>query len=229
MKLRHIFAMAILPLLLAACLDEAKQGSKQIPEFQGDTGGDIGGNGGGGSAQGFTIGGSVAGLSGNLVLENNGEDDLELSEDGTFAFATALDNGDSYDVTVGAQPDGQTCPVRNGSGTVSGADVTDVTVECSDAGGNGGGGDVPLNPAALQSITVTPDSVSIDLDETRQFAAQGTYTDDSTANLTSSVTWSSTNESNATIDATGLATGVGGVVSPSPLSTKLPASAAQRR
>ncbi|MCH8842727.1 MAG: hypothetical protein IID61_07070, partial [SAR324 cluster bacterium] len=44
MKLRHFIAMAILPLLLTACLEEAKQGSKQIPEFQGDSGGDTGTN-----------------------------------------------------------------------------------------------------------------------------------------------------------------------------------------
>ena len=77
--------MAILTLLLAACLDEVKQGSKQIPEFQGDNGGIDGG-----PLQVFSVGGTVTGLSGNLVLQNNGGDDLELTGDGTFSFAAAL-------------------------------------------------------------------------------------------------------------------------------------------
>ena len=87
-------------------------------------------------AQDYALDVTVTGLLGTLVLQNNGEDDLVISEDGTFTFAAALADEESYDVTVGAQPDGQTCTVSNGSGTVSGADVTDVTVECGVAGTN---------------------------------------------------------------------------------------------
>ena len=60
MKLRHCIAIAILPLFLAACLEEAKQGSKQIPEFQGDTGGNGGGETGdtGGTGDGVGTGGT---------------------------------------------------------------------------------------------------------------------------------------------------------------------------
>ncbi|MGN6520131.1 MAG: hypothetical protein ACTHK2_11980, partial [Dokdonella sp.] len=43
-------------------------------------------------------------------------------------------------VTVGTQPSGQTCSVANGSGTVSGANVTNVAVTCANStftiGGN---------------------------------------------------------------------------------------------
>ncbi|MCH8844992.1 MAG: hypothetical protein IID61_18700 [SAR324 cluster bacterium] len=55
----------------------------------GDGTADVGGGGGGGSAQDYAIGGTVTGLSGALVLQNNGGDDLEIGVDGTFAFATA--------------------------------------------------------------------------------------------------------------------------------------------
>ena len=80
----------------------------------------------------FTISGSVVGVSGSgLVLQNNGGDDLPITADGMFTFATALDDGSAYAVTVAVQPTGpdQLCTV-NGAGIVSGADVTNIQVTC---------------------------------------------------------------------------------------------------
>ncbi len=93
-------------------------------------GGSSGGGGGGGISD-YTIGGTVNGLSGTVVLQNNGGNNLQITSDGTFSFSTAIADGSTYNVTVKTQPDGQTCTVSNGSGTISGADVTDVTVTCS--------------------------------------------------------------------------------------------------
>jgi len=79
----------------------------------------------------------------------------------------------------------------------------------------------------LQSIAVTPSNPSISQSQTQQFTATGTYSDSSTKNITTSVTWASSNTAVATIgSSTGLATGVtagtslisatlGSVVSPS--------------
>ncbi|WP_192954723.1 beta strand repeat-containing protein [Gallaecimonas mangrovi] len=78
----------------------------------------------------YNIGGSVSGLNGNVVLENNNGDDLTLASNGSFSFATAVTDGSSYNVTVKTQPDGQTCSVSSGSGTVSSANVTSVAVSC---------------------------------------------------------------------------------------------------
>ena len=79
-----------------------------------------------------TVGGTVSSLSGSgLVLQNNGGDDLSISADGTFTFATAIADGASYAVTVKTEPTGQTCAVDNGSGTVAGANVTNVSVTCT--------------------------------------------------------------------------------------------------
>lgn len=81
----------------------------------------------------FTVGGTVSGLSGSgLVLQNNGGDDLTVSGDGAFVFANPLDDGSGFAVTVATQPldPRQTCTVSNGSGQLSGADVTDVRVNC---------------------------------------------------------------------------------------------------
>ena len=84
-----------------------------------------------GSAADYTVGGSVFGLSGTLVLANNGGDALTLNADGTFTFPNALPPGSTYLVTVQNQPATQTCTVTNGSGSITNANITNVTVNCS--------------------------------------------------------------------------------------------------
>jgi hypothetical protein len=65
-----------------------------------------------------------------------------------------------------------------------------------------------VSTAALSSIAVTPAIPLLAQGVTQQFVATGTYTDSSTQDVTSSVTWSSSNTGVATIAAGGLATGV---------------------
>ena len=81
----------------------------------------------------FAVGGSVTGLNGLVVLQVNGGDDLTVSANGSFAFATALANGSAYAVRVRTQPSSpaQTCVVGNGNGTVTGAAVTTASVTCT--------------------------------------------------------------------------------------------------
>ena len=62
----------------------------------------------------YSIGGSVSGLSGTgLVLQDNGADNLTVSQNGSFTFVTKVNSGSAYDVTVMTQPSGQTCAVAN--------------------------------------------------------------------------------------------------------------------
>ena len=77
----------------------------------------------------YTVGGTVAGLNGTLVLQNN-SNTRTISADGSFTFTTPLANGSAYNVLVYFQPQMQTCTVANGSGTIRGANVTDVQVIC---------------------------------------------------------------------------------------------------
>ena len=80
----------------------------------------------------YTVGGTISGLSGTVVLKNNGADNLNVSANGTFVFATSLADAASYAVTVGTQPTGQTCAVTSGgTGTVAAANVTSVVVTCT--------------------------------------------------------------------------------------------------
>ena len=86
---------------------------------------------GGGGGSTYTIGGTVSGLSGTVVLQDNGGDDLSVSASGSFTFNTPVADGGGYQVTVKTSPSGQTCTVSSGSGTVSGAAVTGVAVSCA--------------------------------------------------------------------------------------------------
>ncbi len=88
------------------------------------------------STPNYTVGGQIEGLMGSgLVLQNNGGNDLPLSTDGTFSFgnASAMTSGSSYTVSVLTQPNNpnQICAVSNGSGIISGAVISDITVTCS--------------------------------------------------------------------------------------------------
>ncbi len=76
------------------------------------------------------IGGSVSGLSGTLVLQNNGGDDLTISGDGPFKFPSTLKRGGTYDVTIKEQPAGPVCDLFNGKGTAL-SEVDDIIVVCS--------------------------------------------------------------------------------------------------
>ena len=78
----------------------------------------------------YSVGGSISGLDGSITLQNNGGDDLDLSADSAFTFPTELVDGAAYTVSIASQPGGQTCTVAGGSGTIAGADVTDVNVAC---------------------------------------------------------------------------------------------------
>lgn len=67
----------------------------------------------------------------------------------------------------------------------------------------------PPPPVSLVSIALVPTSPSITKGATQQFSATGTYSDNTTKDLTSSVTWNSATTSVATISSGGLVTGVG--------------------
>jgi uncharacterized protein YjdB len=77
------------------------------------------------------------------------------------------------------------------------------------SGAIGGSATFTVLAPVLTSLSVTPGSASIPAGETQQFTATGTYSDGSTQNLTSTVTWSSSVPGVATIASAGLATGTG--------------------
>ena len=82
----------------------------------------------------YLISTTVVGLNGDgLILQNNGLDDLTVISDGSYSFTSSLADGSVYEVSILAQPENlsQTCVVNNGSGTLSGADINNIQIDCS--------------------------------------------------------------------------------------------------
>jgi uncharacterized protein YjdB len=93
------------------------------------------------------------------------------------------------------------------SGLATGKDLGTVTITAT-SGAITGTASATVNATNLVSIAVLPANPTIAQNTTEQFSAIGTFSDGSTHNLTTEVTWSSSNAAAATIGAsTGLAKG----------------------
>jgi hypothetical protein len=108
-----IIAVLVLSVMLFGC--------------HGKNGGTSPGNAGGAS---YWVGGTVSGLTGTLVVQNNSTDDLTITSNGTFRFETALASGSTYTITVKTNPIGQRCTITNSSGSSNGTDVSNVAINC---------------------------------------------------------------------------------------------------
>ena len=80
----------------------------------------------------YTIGGTVSGLGNGLSLSllNNNSNELIVTTNGSFNFTTPLAAG-PYFVSISSQPEGQTCSVSNGTGTVSSTNISTINVSCT--------------------------------------------------------------------------------------------------
>lgn len=94
----------------------------------------IGCGGGGNGDFVANVGGNVSGLTdGKLVaLQNNGDEILTVTQNGSFKFAKRLLVKENYDVKVKNQPAGLQCVVTNGSGSINSKseDITNISVSC---------------------------------------------------------------------------------------------------
>jgi len=86
---------------------------------------------------------------------------------------------------------------------------TGSAVITASSGSISGSTSLTVTAAVLVSIAVTPTNPSVALGTTQQFTATGTFTDGSTQDLTSRVTWASETASTATVNKTGLVTSTG--------------------
>src|SRR5262249_31801670 len=71
----------------------------------------------------YTVGGSVGGVSGTVVLQDNGGGDLRVGADVGSGCWTALASGAGSRVTVKASRVGATATVAMGSGTITDANL----------------------------------------------------------------------------------------------------------
>jgi hypothetical protein len=134
------------------------------------------------SAETYTIGGTLSGLAGgaHVVVANSGQDPITLSADGTFTFETPVAYNGGYAVTVTTQPSNATCTVSRGLGAGVVANVTNVSVTCSEntysiggtVTGLAGGMQVTLDDNGADALTLTSDRA---FTFTTPVAAQGSY------------------------------------------------------
>lgn len=103
----------------------------------------------------YTVSGTITGLSGTVILQNNGADNLSLTTNGSFNFGTSIIDGSTYSVTVSSQPTNKNCVITNPSGTISSANVSNITITCT---GNANGALVSgtiINPLTLTGGVTT--------------------------------------------------------------------------
>ncbi len=117
-----------------------------------------------GSTQQFTATGTfsdqtVANITSQVTWTSSNPEAASLSNSGTNGFLTALSAGP--DTVFAIDP------------------VSGVT----------GSANITITPAPLSRITITSPDTSIPAGNTEQFSATGSYADGTTANITSSVTW----------------------------------------
>lgn len=72
----------------------------------------------------------VNGLDGSLALFNSGVGSFGVTGQGNYTVATRVAAGSAYNISVSRQPNGQTCVIRNPSGT-AGTDRITVIVDCA--------------------------------------------------------------------------------------------------
>lgn len=116
----------------------------------------------------YTISGNTSGLTGTVVLQNNGTDNLIQNANGAFSFSTPLAQGSTYNVTVLTQPTGQTCSVGNSTGTVGNANITNIVVTCSNLAYNVSGTLTGLTAGTVSLLNNGTDSLTL--------SANGTFT-----------------------------------------------------
>lgn len=131
----------------------------------------------------------------------------QLSALGTYT------DGTSQDVTSQATWTSSTAAAGvNASGLVTGSSAGTSTITAT-IGSKKGSAVATVSAALLQSISVNPQTASIATGQTQAFAANGLFSDGSQTDITNAVSWSSAATNFASIDQTGLATGVSAGVS----------------
>jgi len=124
-----------------------------------------------------------------------------------FAASGAYSNGTSQDITtqvawsstnpsvVTVTPSGLATAITPGTATINAI-----------TGDFGGNTTLTVTSATLSSIAVTPAKPSMPVGLAEQFTASGTYSDGTSHDITTQVTWQSSNPSVASINSSGLGT-----------------------
>jgi hypothetical protein len=128
----------------------------------------------------FTVGGSISGLTTSGLVLANGTDTVSPAANATgFTLPTGVASGGAYTVTIKTQPAGEQCSLTNSTGTIAGANVTNVAVACAALTHTLGGtiSGLPSSGLVLAngSDTVSPGAGALSFTFTQPVAEGGAY------------------------------------------------------
>ncbi|MCR9393537.1 Ig-like domain-containing protein, partial [Vibrio alginolyticus] len=93
------------------------------------------------------------------------------------------------------------------SGVLVGNEEGSTTITATKDGVTSNEVDVTVTDAVITEIQVTPSPVTVAKGQTQQLVAMATYSDDTSSDISSSVTWTPVHTNIATVDSTGLLSG----------------------
>ena len=124
----------------------------------------------------------------------------QFTATGTFSDRTTRDLTSQVNWTSSASSTASVSNLAGSKGLASTHAVGQATIAATDPGtAVQGSTTLSVTAAELVSVAVTPTNPSIPLGRTQQFQATGTYTDSTTQDLTTTVTWSSSSDATATL------------------------------
>jgi trimeric autotransporter adhesin len=134
---------------------------------------------------------------------------IALGENQQFTATGLYSDGSTKDITGSAVWTSSNSGIAtlSGSGFATSQGAGSATISATLSGVTGYG-TLTVTKAILVSITVTPANPDLLLGTVQQFTATGTFSDQSTQDITGSVTWASSNTSVASIREGGLAAGL---------------------
>ena len=125
----------------------------------------------------YSLSGTISGLTGSGLVLANGADTLNVPMGATsFVMPTKVPYTSSYAVIVKATPTGLTCSVISGSGFMPAADVTNISVVCSNMGFTISGTVSGLNGPGLTLLTNGANPVAVSINATSFTLPKVAYT-----------------------------------------------------
>jgi sugar lactone lactonase YvrE len=173
-----------------------------------------GGGGGGTTGGGATTPTSPTGASLSYIILTSGSASLPKGISEQFIATGIYSDGTKQNLTASATWSSSNPAVatisNSGVATAVGAGTAKITATAGIASLSY---TLTVTTAALNYISVTPPAPTVGAGQTRQFTATGTFSDSSTLDITSNVSWSSSNISIANVNSTapapmGLASGL---------------------
>ena len=124
--------------------------------------------------------------------------------DQVYATGT-YSNGSTQDITTTATWASSSANATVAKGLITAVTAGTATISASLSGISSNSVTATITAATLQSISITPGTATVAAGNSQQFTATGTYSNNTTQNITSQVAWTSSN-TGVTINAAGLAT-----------------------